>query len=144
MNGNLMWGRVLAAFIGLYHLCVGATLIASGETSIRLAKSIAGWTIEGSPAMGIIGEIFGCYTIAFGLMMLLAAWNPLGGKHFLTVGVVLIALRSFQRLWFAGKVMDAFQVPSGRHWMAFTIVTVMGVLLLLFRLHVGAVLRRTA
>lgn len=141
MSGSLWWGRIVAGFIGLYHLWVGVTLIMSGETSIRLARSIAGWTIDGSPAMGIVGEILGCYIIAFGLMMLVAAWDPVGGRHFLTVGVVLIALRVFQRLYFGDKVMEVFQVSPWHHWMAITVVTVMGVLLSMFRWHVGASLR---
>lgn len=132
----------MAGFIGRYHLRVGIMLIVSGETSIRLAKSIAGWTIEGSSAMGIVGEILGCDAIAFGLMMPVATWDPVRGKHFLTVGVVLIALRIFQRLCFGSKAVEVFQVSPWHHWMAIVVVTVMGVLLLLFRLQVGASLRR--
>ena len=70
MDKSHMAGRLLTGFIGIYHLWAGLMMIFSGELTIRLAKSLSGWTIEGSPAMGIVGEVLGCYLIAFGLMML--------------------------------------------------------------------------
>jgi hypothetical protein len=130
-------GRVLTAFIGVYHVWAGLTMMMSGETTIRLARSLAGWTIEGSPAMGILGEILGCYLIAFGLMMLTVAVDPVKGKSFITVGLVLIALRLTQRLVFSAKIMEVFQVDAARHWGAFAVVAVVGLGLLIFRLQLA-------
>ncbi len=136
MGGSLTWGRVLSAVVGVYHVVVGILLIASGDLSLRAAKAVAGWSIEGSPAMGIVGEILGCYLVAFGVMMLLAARDPIGGKHLLTVGLLLIALRVGQRLVFSEKVREVFQVPAAQHWGALLLVAAIGVALLVFRLQV--------
>jgi len=137
MDNSHMAGRLLTGFIGIYHLWAGLMMIFSGELTIRLAKSLSGWTIEGSPAMGIVGEVLGCYLIAFGLMMLLAAVNPIKSKSFITVGLVLIALRLIQRLVFSAKVIEVFQVDAARHWGAFILVAAMGVGLLIFRLRLA-------
>jgi hypothetical protein len=135
MGKSLAAGRLLTGFIGVYHLFAGITVMISGESTIRLAKSLGGWTIEGSPAMGIVGEILGCYLIAFGLMMLAATFNPVQNKSLITIGIVLIGLRLIQRLVFSAKVMEVFQVDAARHWGAFAVVAALGVGLLLFRLR---------
>ena len=137
MDKSHLAGRLLTGFIGVYHLCTGLMTMFSGELTIRMAKSLAGWTIEGSPAMGIVGEVLGCYLIAFGLMMLAAAVNPIKSKSFITVGLVLIALRLIQRLVFSAKVIEVFQVDAARHWGAFVVVAAMGLGLLIFRIRLA-------
>ena len=114
--------RILLWVIALYHIALGVLLIFSGELSIRAADAFYGWQITGSPELGILGEILGCYAIAFGLMMAIAAGDPVRHRSLLTVGIVLFALRLFQRVYFAGKVMEVFQVSSGRYWGAFLFV----------------------
>ncbi len=118
--------QILLWVIALYHISLGLLLIFSGDLSIRVADTLYGWTIAGSPELGIVGEILGCYSIAFGLMMATAAGDPVRYRPLLTVGIVLIALRLFQRAFFAGKVMEVFQVSSGRYWSAFLFVLAIG------------------
>lgn len=126
--------KALLWVIALYHIVLGLLLIYSGELSIRAADAMYGWQITGSPELGILGEILGCYAIAFGLMMAVAAGDPVRYRSLLTVGIVLIALRLLQRLIFAGKVMEVFQVSSGRYWSAFVFVLLLGALLTWVRL----------
>ena len=126
MNKSYLLGRLLLWMIAVYHVILGILLLASGETSIQAAKALMGWTIVGSPTLGIVGEILGCYFIAFGLMMAVAAWNPVNNRGVITVGLVLFVLRLFQRLYFSGKVMDVFEVSAGRYWGAFTFILLVG------------------
>jgi hypothetical protein len=128
--------RIFLWVIALYHILLGALLIFSGEMSISAADALYGWQITGSPELGILGEILGCYAIAFGLMMAVAAGDPARFRSLLTVGIVLIALRLVQRLFFAGKVMEVFQVSSGRYWGAFVFVLLLGAILTWVRLQV--------
>ena len=114
--------RIFLWVIALYHILLGALLMYSGDLSIRVADLLYGWKITGSAELGIAGEILGCYAIAFGLMMAIAAGDPVRHRSLLTVGIVLFALRLFQRVFFAGKVMEVFQVSSGRYWGAFLFV----------------------
>lgn len=125
--------RVLLWFVAGYHLFSGALLMSSGELALRAVKSLAGATVSGTPELGIVGEILACYLLAFGLMMGIAAWNPVKNRSIITVGLVLFALRLLQRLLFADKVMQVMQIPPGRYWGAALIVAVLAVLMGAFR-----------
>lgn len=134
MKKYLLPAKILLWIIALYHIVLGVFLIYSGDLSIRTADLLYGWIIEGSPELGILGEILGCYSIAFGLMMATAARDPDRHGDLISIGVVLIALRLFQRVVFAGKVMEVFQVPPGRYWSAFAFIFVLGAALAAVRL----------
>ncbi len=133
MNTKYLPLRIVVSFIAAYHALVGLVLLFSGELSIKLAHSLAGMTITGTPELGIVGEILACYILAFAFVMGLAAYDPVKYRSAISIGIVLFVLRLFQRIFFAGKVMEVFQVPSGRYWMAFTIVAVLASALSFFR-----------
>ncbi len=136
MNKKLLPYRILAGFVGVYHIMLGLLMLFSGEMAIKAAKSMAGMTIIGSPALGIMGEILACYIIAFGLMMGLAAWNPIKNRSLITIGLVLFVLRLLQRIVFADKTMEVFQIPSTRYWAAFVIVLIISVIFGIFRIMI--------
>ena len=129
--------KVLLWIIATYHVVTGILIIASGELSLRFAEVFYGWTIDGSSELGILAELLGCYAIAFGLMLAVAAKDPVGYRSFLTVGVVLIALRVFQRLYFATKIIETFDVAAGRHWLATGFIFLLGATLFVFRYRLG-------
>lgn len=136
MNKKLLPYRILAGFVGVYHIMLGLLLLFSGEMAIKAAKSMAGMTIIGSPELGVVGEVLACYIIAFGLMMGLAAWNPIKNRSLITIGLVLFVLRLLQRIVFADKTMEVFQIPSTRYWAAFVIVLIISVILGFFRIMI--------
>ena len=136
MNKKLLPYRMLAGFVGVYHIMLGILMLFSGELAIKAAKSMAGMTIIGSPVLGIMGEILACYIIAFGLMMGLAAWNPIKNRSLITIGLVLFVLRLLQRIVFADKTMEVFQISSTRYWSAFVIVLIISVILGFFRIMI--------
>ncbi len=135
-NNSYKLGKILLWIIAAYHVATGAMVIWSGDVSIRFAKLSYGWTVEGSPELGILGELLGCYAIAFGLMMAVAARDPVAYRSFITVGIVLVALRLVQRAWFAAKIMEVFEVSAGRHWAAFVFILLIGAALALFRFQI--------
>ncbi len=143
MNKNLLPYRILAGFVSFYHVVLGLLMLFSGEMAIKAAKSMAGMTIIGSPVLGIMGEILACYIIAFGLMMGLAAWNPIKNRSLITVGLVLFTLRLLQRIIFADKTMEVFQIPSARYWTAFIIVLIISVILGIFRIRIYKDLKKS-
>jgi hypothetical protein len=125
--------KMLLWFIAVYHVVSGGLLFFSGELTIRTLKALAGVTVSGSPELGIAGEILACYLVAFGLMMGIAAWNPVKNRAIVTVGLVLFALRLFQRVCFADKTMQVMQIPSTRYWGAALLVAILAVLMGVFR-----------
>ena len=136
MKSSHMPVKVLLWIISSYHVATGILIIASGDLSLWFARTFYGWTIDGSSELGILAELLGCYAVAFGLMLAVAAKDPVAYRSFLTVGVVLIALRVFQRLVFADKIIGTFQVDPGRHWLATGFILLLGVLLAAFRLQI--------
>lgn len=132
MKKYMGW-RVLLWFIAGYHLLSGLLLLFWGDLSINTLKVLAGVTLSGSPELGIVGEIMACYLLAFGLMMGIAAWNPVKNRALITVGLVLFGLRLFQRIFFADKVMQVMQIPASKYWSAALIVAILAILLSAFR-----------
>lgn len=119
--------------IALYHGAIGLILLVSGDLALRLAKTLAGMSLKGSPELGIIGEIFGCYLLAFALTMGVAAWNPVKNRAAISIGLVLFLLRVIQRVVFAEKVMSVLQIPPLNYWIYGGVVLLLGVALGLFR-----------
>lgn len=136
MKTKYMFWQGILWLVAVYHIVVGLLLLFSGELSIKALKAIAGATIEGSPQLGIAGEILACYILTFGLMMGVAAWNPVKNRSILTIGLILIALRVFQRIYFSEKVMQVFQVSPATYWTATAIAILLGVILGLFRMKI--------
>lgn len=133
MAKSYLGWRILLWFVAVYHLMSGAVLLFSSDLTIRSLKAMAGVTVSGSPELGIVGEILACYLLAFGLMMAIAAWNPVKNRAIITVGLVLFALRLFQRVFFADKVMTVMQIPSQTYWTSAAIVAVLSLLMGAFR-----------
>lgn len=137
MRNNYLPGKALLWFMLVYHGLAGILLIVSGELSIKFASVALGWTIDGSPALGIAGEILGCFLIAFACMLFVISTDPVKYRALLSVAIVLIVLRVGQRVYFSAKVIEVFQVPEFRYWTSTVVVLLFGVLLLLFRRQVG-------
>ncbi len=136
MEASLGPWRAIPAFVGVYHLAVGLVLMFSGEAAIKAAKVIGGMTVVGSPEMGVLSEILACYLLAFGVMMLAAAYDPVQNRACLSIGVTLCALCVLWQLGFGGKMMSVFQVDAAHYWRSLAIVTVLGAGLALFRWRV--------
>lgn len=133
MNKTYSGWKVLLWFIAGYHASLGLMMMFSGEMTISTIKAVAGVTVTGSPLLGVVGEILACYLLAFALIMGLAAWNPVKNRAAITVGLVLFALRLFQRIYFAEKTMQIMQIPPAKYWSAAAIVAILAGLMGIFR-----------
>jgi hypothetical protein len=121
--------KLLLWSVSIYHGVLGVVMLVSGEQALRLIKLLAGMTLTGSQEMGIVGEILGCYLIAFALTMASAALDPVKNRTAVSIGAVLCLLRVVQRVIFAGKVMEVFQVPPLHYWLQGGLVLVVGLAL---------------
>ncbi len=75
--------------------------------------------------------------IAFGLMLLLAASNPVRYASIAYVAVALAALRIFERLYFASDLKAAFGIGLDRTIVTVIIVTLLNGGLLLLKPREG-------
>lgn len=137
-----LWGRLLAAVIAAYHLALGLALLFSGELAIKLVRVLGGMTVAGSPEMGVIGEIVGCYITAFGLMMIFVIVDPVKNRSLVSVAFSLFALRVFQRVFFASKTMSILGLAPSAYWPMAVVVGAIAVSLAVLRAQIARGQRR--
>lgn len=137
MSNNYLPGKVLLWIMIAHHGIAGVLLIASGDLSLKFVSLAFGWTIEGTPTLGIAGEVLGCYLVAFALMLVVVTRDPEKHRALITVALALIVMRLAQRVYFSEKVMEVFQVPQARYWGSCGFVLLLAILLGLFRMQVG-------
>ena len=125
--------KVLAGFIGIYHIILGLIGSISGELGAQAARAIFDARVDITPQFSYLVKYLGAYTIAFGVMMLLVAWNPVKYRLFIYVGILLIAVRITQRLIFASQLESAFGISWGRNLLNTTIIALLALGLYLFR-----------
>lgn len=133
MDRSYIGWKILLWFIAGYHASLGLLMMFSGELTIQTIKAVAGVTVTGSPLLGVVGEILACYLLAFALIMGVAAWNPVKNRAAISVGLVLFALRLFQRIFFAEKTMQIMQIPPIKYWSAAALVAILAGLMGIFR-----------
>jgi len=110
--------RVLAGFMGVYHLIMGLAGIVSGDIAARAAYLLWHAQVHVDPQFSYLAKFLGAYVIAFGGMLLAVAKDPVRYGPLVYVAALLGALRIVERLVFAGELQDAFGIGLDR-----TIVT---------------------
>ena len=126
--------RGLLWFICVYHVTAGVLLNSPKEWIAAVAKwSFGNMTLTGDPGMYFFLRPLGVYLIIFGIMMGIAAWNPMKNRALITVGVILFALRIVQRIMTAGEFQSLFGLSQARNTVMILIVAVFGVALAWFR-----------
>jgi hypothetical protein len=143
MKQTYLWGRVLAGAIAVYHIVIGLALLLSGELALKLARQLDGLTIEGTPQLGIVGEIFGCYLLAFGLMMVFVVIKPVKNRSLISVALALFALRLLQRIVFASKTMAILGLSPAEYWPMAVVVAAFALALALLRGQIARDLRHS-
>ncbi len=129
--------RALLWVICLYHIACGLLVVAAPEQIPLVAEKLAGLKVAASPEFLYLAKPFAVYAMVFGVMMGVAAWNPVKNRALISIGVVLFALRIVQRLLSLDEVERIFGVPPARSWQTIGIVAVFGFALawLRFRLY---------
>ena len=118
--------RGLLWLICVYH--VGCGLIANlfPDQIPALAERLAGMKVHAVPEFIYLAKPFGVYAMVFGIMMGVAAWNPVKNRALITVGVILFALRIIQRLIGMDEVQMIFGVSHARSLVTIGIVACFG------------------
>lgn len=121
--------RVLLWIVCAYHLAFGiAANLPATHVQLAAAK-LLGVHLPDEAAVYHVLKPFGIYAIAFGVMMGVAAWNPIKNRALISIGVILFVLRILQRLLNLDGVQQDLGVSAGRNWT--TIATVSALALLL-------------
>lgn len=129
--------RGLLWLIGFYHVACGLIPNLFSNQIPALAERLAGMKLKAAPEFIALAKPFGVYAIAFGVMMGVAAWNPVKNRALISIGVILFVLRIVQRLAGLDEATQVFGVTPGRSMGTIAIVACFAIALawLRFRLY---------
>jgi hypothetical protein len=136
--------RAILWLICLYHVVFGVLANAPAETMRQLAASVLGIHLPDEPALAYVIRPFGIYVMTFGIMMGVAAWNPVKNRALISVGVVLFALRIVQRLLNLEGMQQALGVSPSRNLGTIAVVAAFGLALAWLRLQLYREMHNTA
>jgi hypothetical protein len=106
--------KVLAAFMGVYHILMGAIGIASGSLAAWGAHVLWHANVTVDPQFTYLAKFLGAYVIAFGLMMFFIAKDPVRYGALVYPAVAVAIIRIGERLVFAGELKSAFGIGMDR------------------------------
>jgi hypothetical protein len=125
--------RILLWVICIYHVAAGLLANIFPEMLPWLAERLAGMQIGSVPEAIALAKPLGVYAMIFGVMMGVAAWNPVKNRAIISVGVILFLVRIVQRLAGLQEAEQVFGVPVSRSLSTVAAVSVFAVALALFR-----------
>lgn len=117
--------RALAGFMGVYHLLIGFLGLVSGEMAARVGAAVYGAHVEVSPLFSYMAKYLAAYVIAFGLMMIFVASDPVKYRKLVSVAIVLAVVRILSRLIFASELQAAFGIGMNRSLMTIVVVAIL-------------------
>jgi hypothetical protein len=117
--------KALAGFMGVYHLLIGILALVSGEMAARVGAAVYGAHVEVTPAFSYMAKYLAAYVIAFGVMMIFVASDPVKYRKLVLVAVVVAVLRILSRLIFASELQAAFGIGMNRSLMTIAAVAIL-------------------
>ena len=106
--------RVLAGFMGVYHVLMGLFGMISGEMAARVGQLMWGAHVTVDAQFSYLTKFLAAYVIAFGLMLLFVARDPVRYGSLVYVAALLGAIRIAERLIFANELQAAFAIGMSR------------------------------
>ncbi|HTS38854.1 MAG TPA: hypothetical protein VMH04_24480 [Candidatus Solibacter sp.] len=106
--------KLLAGFMGIYHILMGVLGIASGTLAAWGAHALWHANVTVDPQFTYLAKFLGAYVVAFGIMMLFIAKDPVRYGSLVYPAVVVAVLRIGERLMFANELKTAFGVGMDR------------------------------
>jgi len=117
--------KALAGFMGIYHLLIGILGLVSGEVAARVGAAVYGAHVEVTPLFSYMAKYLAAYVIAFGVMMLFLASDPVKYRKLVSVAVILAAVRILSRLVFSSELQAAFGIGMNRSLMTIAAVAIL-------------------
>jgi hypothetical protein len=106
--------KLLAGFMGIYHILMGVLGIVSGSWAAWGAHALWHANVTVDPQFTYLAKFLGAYVVAFGIMMLFIAKDPVRYGALVYPAVVVALLRIGERLVFAGELKSAFGIGMDR------------------------------
>ncbi len=125
--------RGVVWLVCLYHILLGITLNCPVNCITWVATNALGATKMPDASALFLARMLGSYLIVFGIGMGLAAWDPIKNRALLTVGAILVVLRTLQRVVQVDDLRDAVGISTGGNWTTVIVLLVFAFVLAYFR-----------
>jgi len=125
--------RLLAGFMGVYHILMGILGIVSGSTAAWGAQVLWHANVTVDPQFSYMAKFLGAYVVAFGCMMLFIAKNPVRYASLVYPAVIVAILRIAERLIFSSELKAAFGIGMNRTIGTIVVVGVLNLGLLILK-----------
>jgi hypothetical protein len=106
--------KILAGFMGVYHILMGILGIASGSWAAWGAHTLWHANVTVDPQFTYLAKFLGAYVVAFGVMLLFIAVDPERYGALVYPAVIVAVLRIGERLIFADELKNAFGIGMKR------------------------------
>lgn len=125
--------RFLAGFMGIYHILMGCLGIVSGSAAAWGAHVLWHANVAVDPQFTYLAKFLGAYVVAFGVMLLFIAKDPVRYGALVYPAVLVAVLRIAERLIFASELKAAFGIGMERTIGTIIVVGVLNLGLLLLK-----------
>jgi hypothetical protein len=125
--------RLLAGFMGTYHVLMGLFGIVSGQMAARVGQIMWGAHVTVDAQFSYLAKFLAAYVIAFGLMLLFVAKDPVRYGSLVYVAALLGAIRIAERLIFADELQAAFSIGISRTIWTVVVVAALNLGLILLK-----------
>ncbi|MFC1704346.1 hypothetical protein ACFL1E_06170 [Candidatus Omnitrophota bacterium] len=125
--------KLVLGLVCVSHLTIGIAGCLPGVPIAKLAALFYKASIELSPQMSHIIQMFGVYMLTMGILALFALGDPVKNRAITHGIIILLTLRVIQRIMFAGQAADVFGIPASWYWAQTAFFGLIALLLLLLR-----------
>jgi len=125
--------KMLAGFMGIYHILMGTLGIVSGSWAAWGAHTLWHANVTVDPQFTYLAKFLGAYVFAFGVMLLFIAKDPVRYGALVYPAVIVAVLRIGERLVFAGELKSAFGIGMDRTIGTIIVVGVLNLALLMLK-----------
>lgn len=125
--------KILAGFMGIYHILMGILGIVSGSWAAWGAHTLWHANVTVDAQFTYLAKFLGAYVVAFGVMMLFIAKNPVRYGGLVYPAVIVAVLRIAERLVFANELKSAFGIGMKRTIGTIIVVGILNLALLLLK-----------
>lgn len=124
--------RVVAGFVGIYHIVLGAVATFGGSSLVGLVAKLYNISPTLDSQFLYLAKFIAAYGIAFGVMMAMVAYNP--QKYYMLAwgAIVLFAVRIFDRLFYFDLLKEAFDPTMGQNLITVFTIGILGLALFIY------------
>ena len=114
MKNNIF--KIVTGIAGVYHVLLAAIgLLFPIEITSKAFTFALGVNIAATPQLEFIGKFVAVYMLAFGIILLILAFNPAKYRALTFAGLAVFGIRFINRVFFFGMLSTTFGMTASRN-----------------------------